>query len=199
MIPQLWVVAGPNGAGKSTLAAKYLEGRLELVNPDVIARELDPSDPNGARVRVQAGREAIRRQEACLARMQDFGFETTLSGRRELEVLRRAKAAGFKVNVVYVGINSPQATVGRIRERVARGGHDIPLPDVARRFERSQANLPRALELADRAFVLDNSGRRYRLLLTLERGQTRHVSANLPAWARSALPRDMQRRRGMNR
>jgi predicted ABC-type ATPase len=130
--------------------------------------------------------------------MQDFGFETTLSGRRELEVLRRAKAAGFKVNVVYVGINSPRGAMGRIRERVARGGHDIPLPDVARRFERSQANLPRALELSDRAFVLDNSGRRYRLLLTLERGQTRHVSVNLPAWARNTLPRDMQRRRGLD-
>jgi predicted ABC-type ATPase len=198
-MPQLWVVAGPNGAGKSTLAAKYLEGRLEMVNPDVIARELDPSDPNGVRVRVQAGREAIRRQETCLARMQDFGFETTLSGRREFEVLRRAKAVGFKVNLVYVGINSPRATMGRIRERVASGGHDIPLPDIMRRFERSQANLPRALELADRAFVLDNSGRRYRLLLSLESGQARHVSANLPTWARNTLPRDMQRRRGLDR
>ena len=192
-MPQLWVVAGPNGAGKSTLAAKYLEGRLEMVNPDVIARELDPADPNGERVRLQAGREAIRRQEAYLARAQDFGFETTLSGRRELEVLRRAKAAGFKVNLVYVGINSTRAAMGRIRERVASGGHDIPMPDIVRRFERSQANLPRALALADRAFVLDNSGRRYRLLLSMERGQVRHVSSNLPSWARATLPRDMQR------
>jgi len=94
---------------------------------------------------------------------------------------------------------SLQVLVGRIRERVASGGHDIPLPDIARRFERSQANLPRALELADRAFVLDNSGRRYRLLLSMEHGQVRHVSSNLPAWARAVLPRDMQRRRGLER
>jgi len=101
-MPQLWTVAGPNGAGKSTLAAKYLEGRLVMINPDVIAHELDPADPNGVRVRLQAGREAIRRQEAYLARAQAFGFETTLSGHRELEMLRRAKELGFKVSVVYI-------------------------------------------------------------------------------------------------
>jgi predicted ABC-type ATPase len=198
-MPQLWVIAGPNGAGKSTLTAKYLEGRLEIINPDLIARELDPSDPNGTRVRLQAGREAIRRQEACLASDQDFSFETTLSGHRELTVLYRAKEAGFKVNLVYVGIHSPRATMGRIRERVASGGHDIPPPDVVRRYERSLANLPRALELVDRAFILDNSGRGYRMLLSVERGRVRHVSANLPAWARNALPREMQRSRGMER
>lgn len=198
-MPQLWVVAGPNGVGKSTLAAKYLEGRLEMVNPDAIARELDPSDPNGTRVRLQAGREAIRRQEACLARAQDFGFETTLSGHRELAVLRRAKAAGFKVNLIYVGISSPQIALGRIRERVTSGGHEIPLPDLARRFDRSLANLPRALELADRAFVLDNSGRRYRLLLSIERGQVKRLSSNLPAWARTTLPRHLQRQQEMER
>ncbi len=140
-MPQLWVVAGPNGAGKSTLTATYLEGRLEIVNPDLIARELDPSDPNGTRVRLQAGREAIRRQEVLLASGRDFSFETTLSGHRELTVLRRAKEAGFKVNLVYVGIGSPPATLGRVRERVASGGHDIPPQDIARRFERSLANL----------------------------------------------------------
>lgn len=192
-MPQLWVVAGPNGAGKSTLTAKYLQGRLEIVNPDVIARHLDPSDPNGTRVRVQAGREAIRRQEILLASGQDFSFETTLSGHRELAVLRRAKEAGFKVNIVYIGIGSPRATLGRIRQRVASGGHDIPPQDITRRFHRSLANLPRALEFADRAFVLDNSSRRYRLLLSMEGGQVKRISRHLPAWARDALPSDIQR------
>ena len=41
-MPQLWVVAGPNGAGKSTLTRQYLETRLQIVNPDVIAQALDP-------------------------------------------------------------------------------------------------------------------------------------------------------------
>lgn len=194
-MPQLWVIAGPNGAGKSTLTARYLQGRLPIVNPDVIARELDPNDPDGTRVRVLAGREAIRRQEALLVEGQDFSFETTLSGNRELNVLRRAQAAGFKVTLVYVGIDSPQTTMGRIRQRVAEGGHHIPPPDVERRFTRSLAHLPAALEIVDRAFVLDNTSRRYRLLLSIEYGQVRHVSRDLPAWARDTLPPALLHRR----
>ena len=66
-MPQLWILAGPNGAGKSTLANKYLAGRLPIVNPDVIAQALAPTDPHGTQVRVQAGREAVRRQEGASA------------------------------------------------------------------------------------------------------------------------------------
>lgn len=82
-MPQLWVVAGPNGAGKSTLTRRYLVGRLPIVDPDAIDRELDPTDPTRIRVRVQAGREAIHQQEALLTASTDFAIETTLSGHRE--------------------------------------------------------------------------------------------------------------------
>ena len=55
-MPQLWVVAGPNGTGKSTLANKYLAGRLPIVNPDVIAQALAPTDPHGTRYPQQTWR-----------------------------------------------------------------------------------------------------------------------------------------------
>ncbi len=125
-MPQLWVVAGPNGAGKSTLANKYLAGRLLIVNPDVIASALAPTDPHGTQVRVQAGREAIRRQEDLLAQGVDFALETTLSGNRELALMRRAQDAGYKVNLVYVGVDAATTTLGRIAQRVASGGHTVP-------------------------------------------------------------------------
>ena len=189
-MPQFWMIAGPNGAGKSTLTSKYLEGRVEIVNPDVIALQLDPSDPNGSRVRVQAGRQAIRRQNECLIQGISFSVETTLSGNRELQLLQRAKEAGFKVNLVYVGIGSADTSAGRVAGRVLEGGHHIPAEDIERRFSRSMANLPRALDLADRAYVLDNSGRRYRLLLSMEQGQVKRVTRNLPTWAQQTLPPD---------
>ena len=125
-MPQLWVVAGPNGAGKSTLANKYLAGRLPIVNPDVIAQALAPTDLHGTQVRVQAGREAVRRQESLLAQGVDFAIETTLSGNRELALMRRARDAGYKVTLVYVGVDTPTTTLGRIAQRVARGGHTVP-------------------------------------------------------------------------
>src|SRR5712691_6884224 len=187
-MPQLWVVSGPNGAGKSTLTRRYLAGRLPIVNPDVIAQELDPADPTRARVRLQAGREAIQRQEAFLTQGMAFALETTLSGNRELELMRRARGIGYKVTLVYIGIDAPGLANVRIDQRVAEGGHHVPPEDVARRYSRSMANLTIALQLVDRAFVLDNSGQRRRLLLSMEQGQVKHRSRNLPRWAHDALP-----------
>ncbi len=185
---QLWVVAGPNGAGKSTLTRRYLAGRLPIVDPDVIAQELNPADPTRARVRLQAGREAIHRHEAFLAQGIDFALETTLSGNRELELMQRAREMGYKVTLVYLGIDAPGLANVRIDQRVAEGGHHVPPQDVARRYSRSMANLATALQSVDRAFVLDNSGQRRRLLLSMAQGQVRHRSRNLPSWVYDALP-----------
>jgi predicted ABC-type ATPase len=198
-MPQLWVIAGPNGAGKSTLTRRYLAGRLPIVNPDDIAQELDPIDPTRVRIRVRAGREAIRRQEALLTQGTDFAMETTLAGNRELALLRRARVAGYKITLVYIGVDSPDVLLGRIAQRIIAGGHDVPTEDVDRRYLRSMANLAVALQRTDRAFVLDNTGQRFRLLLSLESGQVRHLSRNLPRWAQDALPSTLLRRRGRAR
>ena len=45
----------------------------------------------------------------------------------------------------------------RVAARVARGGHDVPAQDVIRRYARSLENLPRAMQLADKVTILDNS------------------------------------------
>jgi hypothetical protein len=45
--PWLYVVAGPNGAGKSTLAGLLLPD-VAVVNPDNIARALNPATPESA-------------------------------------------------------------------------------------------------------------------------------------------------------
>jgi predicted ABC-type ATPase len=195
-MPQLWILAGPNGAGKSTLTNKYLAGRLPIVNPDVIAQALAPTNPHGTQVRVQAGREAIRLQEGLLTQGVDFAIETTLSGHRELALMRRAQDAGWKVNLVYVGVDTPITTLGRIAQRVASGGHTVPAVDVVRRFARSLLHLAISLTMVDRAFVLDNTGRRYRLLLSMEYGQVKRLSRHLPSWTRRVLPPELLQSQG---
>src|SRR5260363_435501 len=79
------------------------------------------------------------------------------------------------------------------------GGHNVPPADVERRFERSLRNLPKALEIADRTFVFDNSEKRHRLLLSRELNQSRHVSKKLPYWIVQALPKRLMRAREMER
>lgn len=182
MKPQLWIIAGPNGAGKSTLADRYLVGRIPVVNPDNIARDT-PGLSN-----VAAGKHSIAERSGLIAAKQSFAWETTLTGHSPLEVMGAAKAAGYKVNLVYISVVGPDTSRLRVKARVDAGGHDIPYVDLARRFERSLKNLPTAIDIADRVFVFDNSGKHRRLVLSLELGINRQVSKDLPQWVKQALP-----------
>ena len=189
--PQLWVFAGPNGAGKSTLAARQVRGRVPIVNPDEIARTLPPARDGGVDV-LGAGRIALQERERRVGARESFAVETTLTGRGELALIARAKEAGYAVRLFYVGLDDLALSVDRVATRVAAGGHDVPRADLFRRFDRSRGNLAEALRLADRAFVLDNSGQRRRLVLVRDDGRTRVISRRLPVWVEAAVPLDLR-------
>lgn len=182
---QLWIVAGPNGTGKSSLVARHLMGKLPIINPDDIAREMASARP-GAGSPLEAAREALTQQRRHLADRRSFAVETTFSGHRELTLMKDAKAAGYKVNLIFVCTDSPLISIGRIAVRVAAGGHSVPAADVHRRYQRSLANLPRGLALADRTWLLDNTRRRMRLIASLERGRLKSMADILPRWVRLA-------------
>lgn len=140
--PICWIIAGPNGAGKTTFALTYLPDVADchrFINADSIAAGLSPLAPE--RERVSAGRlflQEIRRHEQ--ARL-DFGFETTLSGLGHWQRIRRLRADGWRVELIYLALSDPATARQRVAERAAHGGHDIPVADIERRFERSLRNL----------------------------------------------------------
>jgi|TARA_R110000772_G_scaffold268526_1_gene395919 predicted ABC-type ATPase len=185
--PQLWVFSGPNGAGKSTLAAKYIAGRIPIVNPDVIALDIAPGnfDPS---VMLRAGRLAIEERRNFLAAGATFAMETTLTGQGELRFMQAAREQNYKVNLVFVGLARAEDSYSRVMGRVQAGGHPVPDADIARRFARSMANLPAAMRIAHRSYVVDNSGEGFRLMLVRMARETRYIRQRLPAWTRAAVP-----------
>lgn len=187
MTPRLWVFAGPNGAGKSTIVDRYVGGRIPIINPDNIARTLSADLSEGARV-IQGGRIAVRERSALLAARATFGIETTLTGRSELDLMRSAVAAGYQLNLAYIGLRDVGHSIIRVSERVRRGGHNVPTPDLLRRFDRSIGNLAVAMTIANhRVLLFDNSGDRRRLLFSRKDGRVKYSSPTPPAWATSVL------------
>ncbi len=171
-------------------------------NPDEAAsrvRETDPSlNPQEANSR--AWHEGKRLLERAIAEKKSFAFETTLGGRTMTNLLDRAASTGLEVSVWYVGLDSPEKHIDRVRTRVARGGHDIPEADIRRRYTRSLENLVRLLPKLTELRVFDNSdegdpkaGQRPnpRLLLHVERGEIRSPDpselANTPNWAKPVV------------
>jgi len=181
-IPQLWVVAGPNGAGKSTLISDRLHGRLPFVNPDDIARRISPTDFDNPRNIIQAGRQALKERRAHLAALDSFAIETTLTGNSALDLIGVAKARDYKINLIFVGLDDVALSMARVALRVRAGGHRVPAKDLLRRFSRSMENLTHASRLADRLWLLDNSGLRRRLLLSSVQHQPRFLSSKIPEW-----------------
>jgi predicted ABC-type ATPase len=141
-IPICRIIAGPNGAGKTTFALKYLPevaAGSAFVNADLIAAGLSPLSPE--RQQVAASRLFVREIQRCIRVKQDFAFETTLAGRTHLQLIKRLRADGWRVELLYLALPSAEIAQLRVAERVAHGGHSIPPADIIRRFPRSLRNL----------------------------------------------------------
>lgn len=157
--PNIFIIAGPNGAGKSTFAQEFLphfQGCPNFVNADLIASGLSPFDPT--QVRIKAGRLLLEQINDFLQTKQDFGFESTLSGKSYLPLIQRAKEKGFLVHIFFLWVSDVRLVKDRIKQRVKNGGHDVPIADIERRYVRSPINFKRYYrELCDSWFVFDNS------------------------------------------
>lgn len=141
-MPNLFIIAGPNGAGKTTYARRFLPEEMrtgEFVNADLIAAGLSPFAP--AKATFAAGRLMLRRLRELAARGEDFAFETTLSGRGYVALLREMRAAGYYVRLDFLWIPELSIARERVKERVAKGGHDIPDDVQQRRFHLGVRNL----------------------------------------------------------
>jgi predicted ABC-type ATPase len=135
------VIAGPNGAGKTTFAREFLPkdaGIVHFVNADLIAGGLSPLKPELAAL--AAGRLVLKELDRLAKAKESFSFESTLSGLTYVSRLKRWKAAGYRIEIVFLKVASPRLALRRIAGRVRQGGHDVARADVLRRFKRSWIN-----------------------------------------------------------
>ena len=156
--PTIYLIAGCNGAGKTTFARQFLlkeVGCVNFLNADYLALGLSPLSPEVAAMK--AGRLLLAEFKLLVARTETFALESTLSGLTYLRLLRNAKRLGFRIYVHYLWLSSPAIAIARVRERVKKGGHNVPVPDIRRRFGRGRQHFVHDYApLADRWALWDN-------------------------------------------
>ncbi|MDR6726200.1 putative ABC-type ATPase [Paenibacillus amylolyticus] len=189
--PVMTVFAGTNGAGKSTLTKNFNDQLGQIIDPDAIAKEINPRHPES--VSPSAGREAIKRVRECIKSGKSFSIETTLAGKNAIRQMEQAKEAGFEINLYYVGLKSVEYHIERVEMRVKNGGHHIPEEDIRRRYDRSIGNLPEALKLSDRSFIFDNTSK-FRLIMEVEKGNVQTISKDIPQWVKGAFLRESEKK-----
>lgn len=158
--PCIYVLAGANGAGKSSIGgAALLQHGVEYFNPDEAARRILAANPTIIQedANSAAWHQGKRLLERVIAERRNFAFETTLGGNTIPALLERALESGIEVRVWYVGLNTPELHVKRVRSRVERGGHDIPEAKIRERYHRSRLNLVRLIRKLTEVRVYDNS------------------------------------------
>jgi predicted ABC-type ATPase len=113
---------------------------------------------------------------------KNFAVETTLSGKNYLQMMLDARARRFEIVLVYIGTENVEINLARIRSRVLRGGHNVPEQDVRRRYQRSLANLPLAIERADRTILFDNSAEQGHRLVAVLGAPVNQRFPPMPDW-----------------
>lgn len=158
-MPDLFIIAGCNGAGKTTASYTVLPELLhvrEFVNADEIAKGLSPFQPE--KVAIEAGRIMLRRIDDLLSQQQNFAFETTLATKSFVGLIQRARAAGYRINLVYYWLDSVELAKERVKIRVSEGGHDIPEQTIVRRYYGGIRNFIQLYkDAADYWLLIDNS------------------------------------------
>jgi predicted ABC-type ATPase len=110
-----------------------------FVNADLIAAGLSPLAPETELL--AASRLFLREIENHIQNRQRFAFETTLSGRSYLRLIKRLQSSNWHVELTYLALPDVEMSKMRVAERVAHGGHNISEQDIERRFPRSLRNL----------------------------------------------------------
>jgi predicted ABC-type ATPase len=179
--PNLYIIAGPNGSGKTTFVKKFLPlyvNCLNFVNADLIASGLSPFSPEAAAIK--AGKLMLEEIRRFWRQRADFAFETTLSGKAYVKLLKEMKESGYRIHLYFLWLRDSQLSLGRVTERVHMGGHDVPKRTILRRFDRGLYNLFHLHKpFLDSWLLFDNSADSPRVIAQEEDGKLAVIDSNL--------------------
>ena len=191
--PVMCIVAGPNGSGKTTTTEQLLKNEWGAdslyINPDNIAKDIY-GDWNSAKAVLKAAQKATEQRYECLKNGTDFVFETVFSSAEKMDFIQKAKDAGFFIRIFYVCTESPLININRIAQRYLNGGHEVPISKTISRYYSSLKNISRAIKIADRVYLYDNSVENAApklILRTVDGIIAKQYTDDLPNWVRAVI------------
>lgn len=169
--PYVVVFAGPNGSGKTSLIDEVKKTGLAalggifpiptyFINPDQVAKDLTGDFASQEEHDRAAHNAAINMRRTAIENRQTFAFETVMSHTSRINEIINLKKQGYHVLLVFITTDDPEKNVVRVINRYqskTTTAHFVEPNKVRERYHRTLALLPKAVEIADAAFVYDNS------------------------------------------
>lgn len=146
------IVAGVNGCGKSSLTG-VLQTEIDHLGKIIDVDKITASCGGNT---IEGGKKAIALIDDCLEKEICFTQETTLSGKKTVNTIKRAMEKGYYIRLYYVGLDTLEESLLRIANRVKKGGHNIESDKVAFRFGKRFEDLMAVLPYCNEATFYDN-------------------------------------------
>lgn len=146
------IIGGVNGVGKSSLSGVLSAESSDLgiiIDTDKITAEIGGD-------KIKGGKLAIKRIDDCLNKGVNFTQETTLAGVRTIKTIQKARELDYYIRLYYVRVSSSDESIKRIKNRVEKGGHNIPTEDVERRYNKRFEDLAKVLPYCNEVRFFDN-------------------------------------------
>lgn len=173
------IIGGVNGVGKSSLTGVLTAQRDDLgviIDTDKITAESGGD-------KIKGGKIAIERINNSLDMGINFTQETTLSGLRTLKTIKRAIERYYYIRLYYIGVNTAEESIKRIKNRVEKGGHNIADDDVKRRYNKRFEDLQMVLPYCNEVHLFDNENG-FIEKAEYKNGQLIIKSDDVPDWIR---------------
>lgn len=113
---------------------------------------------------------------------KSFSFETLMSHESKLDEIREAREKGYKTYLYFVCTDNPDVNIDRVSNRVDKGGHVVEQEKIRSRYPNTLKNLFGAIELSDRAYLFDNSGKKQVLIAEVFEGMLEIKFSKMPQW-----------------
>jgi predicted ABC-type ATPase len=191
-MPDLYVIAGPNGAGKSTYSSLLVPLYLNVFDADKLLSEKEKLYPDIESWQLMEGitnHDFEREIAKAIGTKGDFAYETNFSGDDPLQTPTRFHHTGYRINLIYIGLESVKAAVARVQYRKSLGGHNVDNEEIISRYHKGLENLEKHLPYFDRAIIYaGQKGMKIATPRTVYQLQNGHIierNLPIPRWARN--------------
>ena len=107
------------------------------------------------------------------------------------ELIIIAGPNGSFIRLFFISTSHPSINASRIARRVMEGGHDVPIPKIVSRYNKSIENCKTVAPVVDRLYVYDNSvdGQDAKIQFRLTNGElVKMYVEDVPQWAQIIMP-----------
>jgi predicted ABC-type ATPase len=203
-MPDLYILTGSNGAGKSTTGRFYLPAeirnnhvifdgdKLFMQKRNNVYKIETPSIKEASRIALEwLAREFECRVNDAIASKNDFVYEGHFPEDENWGTPKRFKAAGYQINLIFLGLANTKLSEQRVLYRAKKGGHNVPPYEIERNFYGNLRQLDKNYSIIDKLQIIDTSGSTSpKVIAIFSNGKVNDALPvkEIPEWFENGLP-----------